>query len=139
METVGYIRIGNIYDESRATKEILALLEGGYKVHVFGWNRNGKAKVECDKVFSNFKGRISFSFYEKTLSGRIGLKNLKHLINWINWVYKELCVVKPDMVHACDFEAGLAGRKYCKKSNCFFVYDIFDYYVDCVRFQVVDR
>ncbi|HHU72431.1 MAG TPA: hypothetical protein GXZ21_10445, partial [Clostridiales bacterium] len=43
MKIIAYIRSSNIYDDSRATKEITALLDEGYKVVVLGWNRDGKA------------------------------------------------------------------------------------------------
>ncbi len=43
MNTIIFIRATNIYDDSRATKEIVSLSQNGYNVIVLGWNRDGNA------------------------------------------------------------------------------------------------
>lgn len=128
--TIAFTRGSTIYDDSRATKEILALLESGYKVKVFGWDRNGKACNECKQLFSNYKNNILFYFY----NGNTGKKTINKIIcrlKWSKWLMHELFANNDiDIIHACDFDTGEAVRKVAKKTNKKYIYDIFDYYVD---------
>ena len=48
-----YIRTSNIYDDSRATKEIFALAEKGHKVHVLGWDEMEMQKNNHAKCLLN--------------------------------------------------------------------------------------
>ena len=52
MNTVAFIRTTNIYDDSRATKEITALSDAGYRVVVLGWDRNGEAEEKTMHLFA---------------------------------------------------------------------------------------
>lgn len=131
MKTIAYVRATNIYDDSRATKEILALAEAGYTVKVLAWDRNGKAKENCAKVFADCQERISCEFYTADAENGIGMRNLSKLLNWFRWVYKSLRGMKPlYAVHACNLDAGLSAYRYCKKTKTPLVYDIYDYYID---------
>ena len=63
MKTIAFVRATNIYDDSRATKEIIALAKAGYNIELLAWNRNGKAEESCLKVFESYKGSINYHFY----------------------------------------------------------------------------
>ena len=128
MKTVAYIRSTNIYDDSRATKEIYALETAGYLVLLIGWNRNESAKDKCEELF---KGKnIKCYFYEGKAESGIGLKNIGKLIGWFKWVHRVINNHREiDVVHACNLDSaiGLVGTKMRNKAV---VYDIYDYYAD---------
>lgn len=126
-----YIRTSNIYDDSRATKEICALAEKGYKIHVIGWNRDGKARECSEKVFSKYNGVVTVDFFDAHLGGGIGLKNINKLFRWVWWTYKQIKRNSDvDVIHACNLDAALGILKYAKRKGIKIVYDIYDYYID---------
>lgn len=134
MKTVAYVRATNIYDDSRATKEILALAEAGYQVKVLAWDRNGKAKVKCAEVFAQQQDRVSCVYYSAEAENGIGIRNITKLLGWIQWVYKTLKGYgKLDVVHACNLDAGLGAYWYCRQTGTTLIYDIYDYYIDSHR------
>ena len=125
-----YIRAANIYDESRATKEIFSLASAGHKVHVLGWNRNGVAHEKVKEVFSKYADSVSFDFYDNKLDPNKGNSIIK-LLSWDRWVLRTLKKIKDiDVVHACDFDSGFAAYRYCRHKRKKLVYDIYDYYID---------
>lgn len=128
MKKVAYIRASNIYDDSRASKEINALVEHGYFVSVFGWDRCGFADQRCAETFKN--ENIRFFFFPVRIQPGQG-NSLKNIIGWIRWLNKTLKQEKHDIIHACDLDSGISGYRYKKKTGCKLVYDIYDYYIDC--------
>lgn len=131
MNKIVYIRSSNIYDDSRATKEIFALLENKYKVIIFGWNRDGKASEKCEKLFEEYKTRIKCFFFNEPIDAGIGIKNIDKLLKWIHWVRKTFrCLTKVDAVHACNLDGALGILSYIKKGHVKLIYDIYDYYID---------
>lgn len=125
-----FIRSTEIYNDSRATKEIIALARAGYKLKVLGWDRNGCAHENCQAVFKEYSESVQFSFFEHRLVN-IGLKNLKALLNWFKWVRTNLQNMRNiTAVHACDLDAGMEAYHFCKKKKVPLVYDIYDYYID---------
>lgn len=131
MKTVAYVRATNVYDDSRATKEIVALAKAGYQVKVLAWDRNGKASAKCAEVFALLQNRISCIYYSAEAENGIGMRNITKLLGWIQWVYKTLKTCgKLDVVHACNLDAGLGAYRYCRWSGTPLVYDIYDYYID---------
>ena len=131
MKTVAFIRGTGIFNDSRSTKEILALIEAGYRVEVLGWDRDGTAVEQCRSVFASVADSVNLSFYSVRAENGIGVKNINKLIGWFGWIRKALKKAGPLFaVHACDLDAGIAARRFCKKHRVKLVYDIFDYYVD---------
>lgn len=127
---VVYIRSANIYDDSRATKEITSLAAAGHHVHVLGWNRNGLAPKKAKEVFSKYSSSVSFDFYDNRLDPNKG-NSVTKLLSWDRWVLRTLKKTKDvDVVHACDFDSGFAAWRYCKSKKKRLVYDIYDYYID---------
>lgn len=126
-----YIRTSNIYDDSRATKEIIALAEKGHRVHVLGWDRDGDAKQKTCEVFAKYSSMITVDFFTCLLSGGIGIKNIDKLLKWLVWTRKQLGKRSDiEAIHACNLDAALGVWKYAKKHGIKIVYDIYDYYID---------
>ena len=134
MKTVAFIRATDIFNDSRATKEIKALIEEGYYVEVLGWNRNGNALEQCSKIFADVLDSINFSFFNVRAENGIGLKNINKLLGWFKWIKKTLKIRNKEnnifAVHACDLDTGISAKKFCKKNKIKLVYDVFDYYID---------
>lgn len=125
-----YTRSSTIYDDSRATKEINALLEAGYHVVVLGWDRTGNAKSLCNELFDIKKRSITFKFFD----GKVGNNFISKLISrvkWGKWLKRALRYESEiSVIHACDYDTGATIRRFAIKHKIKYVYDIFDYYVD---------
>lgn len=130
---IAFIRASGIYCDSRATKEIKALIEGGYKVEVIGWDRTGTAVQKCREVFSDIINDVDFHFFNLQIT-RMGFKNSDKLFKWMKYIKSELTALNKEKkifaVHACDFDTGYAAQRFAIKKDIRFVYDIFDYYSD---------
>lgn len=130
MKTIAYIRNADVFYDSRATKEIKALLDAGYRVALLGWNRTGQAEAKCKETFRGYS-EITFQFYPQLMPHGIGVKNIGKLIGWFRWVARTLKTLpQVDFVHACDLDGALGARSFCQKRGIALVYDIYDYYVD---------
>lgn len=130
MYNIVYVRAECIYNDSRATKEIMALCEAEYNVTVLAWDKNGVSEKECQKVFSQYSN-LHFSFFDEFIKDNIGFKNIHKLIKWFFWVNKQLKGLDHiHLIHACDLDAAMGVLHFCKKSKTKFIYDIYDYYID---------
>ncbi len=129
MKTVAFIRTTNIYDDSRATKEITALSDAGYRIVVLGWDRNGAAKENTERLFA---GRnVDCRFFPCPLPTGIGMKNIDKLIKWFHWIRTELkSIGEMYAVHACNLDGGFGAVRFCRRNKVPMVYDIYDYYID---------
>lgn len=123
-----YVRASDIYNDSRATKEIEALIEKGLKVYVLGWDKHGNAEEKSQEVFGN--NSIELNFFESSVQGGLGLKNIKEIIKWRKHIINTIKMIKPDIVHACDLLAGGLLYAYCKKKKINYIYDMFDSFAD---------
>lgn len=131
MSHIVYVRAANIYNDSRATKEILALAEYGHNVTVLSWNRDGKDLEKCPSIFQTYSNSVQFYFFNKPLPNGLGMKNIDKLIAWIFWIKTTLTrLPQIDAIHACNLDGGLGVYRFCKKNKIKLIYDIFDYYVD---------
>lgn len=127
---VVYIRVSNIYDDSRATKEIMALAANGYEVVVYGWNRAGDAAEKCAQAFRG-KKKICFRFFNVYAAEGIGIKNINKLVKWFFWCLRQLMKEKNiKLVHACDLDAAIPAWIFRSFTRKLLIYDIYDYYVD---------
>lgn len=128
--SIVFVRSSTIFDDSRATKELFALLEQGYCVTVLGWDRTGRAVENCNSIFAKYLGRIAFRFCEID-PGRTTIAKMIGRVKWNLWILKCLKKEKKiDVIHACDYDTGAIIRRYSKKNKIKYVYDIYDYYVD---------
>lgn len=129
MRTVAFVRTTNIYDDSRATKEITALAEAGYHVVVLGWDRNGEAEEKSKEAFKNLN--VECRFFSCQLPSGIGIRNIDKLIKWLSWTKKQLKTIEQlEAVHACNLDGGFGAYQFCRKNEIILVYDIYDYYID---------
>ncbi len=128
-----FIRASGIYYDSRASKEIKSLVEGGYRVEVIGWDRTGMALEKCQKVFSEIIDYVNFHFFDLQIS-HLGIKNMDKLLKWMKYIKTEFTSIYNAnnifAIHACDFDTGFAITKFVKKNKIHFIYDIYDYYCD---------
>ena len=130
-ETIVFIRSSDIYNDSRATKEIRTILEHGYRVIVLGWNRNGDAKNKTKQVFEKYADSIELRFFDYDASEGIGVKNIHVMIKWLNWIKRNIKKHGTiEYVHACNLDCVLSIIKYCNRKRIKLVYDIYDYYPD---------
>lgn len=126
-----FIRTTNIYDDSRATKEIYSLVDAGFKVIVLGWGRREDASLKCAEAFKDVKNEVSFSFYSVLLPTGIGMRNIDKLFGWFQWVKRKVkCMDQISLIHACNLDGGICVYRFCKRNRIPFIYDIYDYYVD---------
>ena len=131
MKTAVFIRTTNIYDDSRATKEIVAVIKAGYFVVVLGWDRNGLAFEKSQKVFEEYSEQISFDFFSCPLPNGIGVKNIDKLFKWSKWIKHQLkALSRIDIIYICNLDSGIGLKAFCKKRNIPYFYDIYDYYID---------
>jgi len=129
MDTIVYLRATSIYDDSRATKEILALASK-YYVTVLGWDRNGDSIENCKTVFQGYDN-ISLFFFPCKLKGSIGVKNLSLMLKWNKWLVKQLkAISKPSIIYSCNLDTGVAALYIKIRYKSKLIYDIYDYYVD---------
>lgn len=125
-----YIRSSGIFDDSRATKEIISLSKKLSKIHVLAWDRYGNAEEKNSEIFKEYDN-VDFLYFKKLIPNGIGFKNIFKLFSWFNWVEKSLTKFKNiKAVHACDLDTGIPALRYCKKNDCKLIYDIYDYYID---------
>lgn len=133
MKNIVFIRSSCIYNDSRATKEILDLANAGYHVIVLGWNRDGYSKEKCQQVFVN-REEIDIHLFDYKILGGIGIKNIDILLKWFAWIRYQLNQIKKmgdiHVIHACDLDAALPTIKTIKQTKAKLVYDIYDYYID---------
>lgn len=126
------IRSNPVDPDPRVEKEADSLLEAGYIVDVFCWDRGSDHPV-TESIRTLSHGNVNI--YRIGISAAFGAgfrKNLRPLvrfqmeiIRFINKNYKDY-----DVLHVCDFDTAFAGyigsRGRCLK----LIYDIFDYYAD---------
>ena len=131
MYHIVYVRSGSIYNDSRATKQIKAFIEAGYKLSIIAWDRMGTARERCETVFEDAYSSIDFYFFSLSIENEGGMKNSTKFISWIKYVNNTLKKIKSiDAVHACNLDAGYGAYLYCKKRHVKLIYDIYDYYID---------
>lgn len=125
-----YIRTSGIYDDSRASKEILSLAKAGYRILVIGWDKDGKSNKKCEEIFADYD--VQFRFYNRMIEGGIGFKGLPFLFGFMRFAYNIMKTRNKEFscIHACDLDAGIPAFRFCKKYRIKLIYDIYDYYVD---------
>ena len=128
-EVVAYIVGGDLFNNSRATKEIVALCDAGHKVIAMSWNRVDSTGERSRRVFEGYP--VEFRFFDLPVNGSLGFRNITKLAAWLRWVRRCLRA-EPDVtvVHACDLDSAAGILHIVRKRKLKFVYDIYDYYVD---------
>ncbi len=119
MQRVVFVRSNPAHTDSRLMKETLALSDR-YEVIVLGWDREREYK-RCENIYPNI------TLKRLPLKAPYGnyLIILYYPIFWI-WVIITLAMMKPDIVHACDFDALIPARIFRLFNRCRIVFDNFD-------------
>src|SRR3989344_1584639 len=125
MKHVIFVRSNPVNPDPGVEKEAQVLVEAGYKVTVLAWNREGEKMIiqnDSDYKIDRFSFRAPY--------GSIFL--IFHLFIW--WGYEFFYLIKSnfDIVHCCDFDTVIPGLIVCKLKKKKIVYDIFDFYADCL-------
>lgn len=125
-KSVLYLRSTGIREDSRATKEIEALREKGYAVHVLGWKREGGTGESTTEGTD----RSADWFRMKAGYGN-GMRSLLPFCLFQLWIGFKMLTGKNryGIIHSCDFDTGYISffvNRFLKKK---FIYDIYDYYV----------
>lgn len=125
-----YLRSTSIINDSRASKEIVSLLNNKYDVFVLGWDRDKKIK-NYKKIIINSKKIDSKYFKFKAGYGK-SVVNILGLLFFQVWLL--LMLIKDNKkyscIHACDFDCGFVSLIICQLFNKKLVYDMYDYYSD---------
>jgi glycosyltransferase involved in cell wall biosynthesis len=122
-------RSNPIAPDPRVEKEARALVEAGYEVQAFGWDRSASHPVTEEKDGYRIQRIPIQSNYG------MGLRNLPNLALWqarlLFWLVRHRRDY--DALHACDFDTVLP----CLLMKALFgkklIYDIFDFYTDHLR------
>ena len=107
--------------EPRLDREASALAKRGHEVHVLLWDRNVEHHAE--------ETRNGYRIHRYQLAapeGQIGL--LSKMGRWWRWELRKLLSLRPDVVHACDFDTAIPATLYSSLRGTRLVYDIFDFY-----------
>lgn len=126
------LRSNPVDPDPRVEKEADTLLEAGYSVDIFCWDRGSDHAIEYGKIeLSNG----SCDVYRIGIASSFGSgfkKNLKPLLKFQMQIVRFLRKERTgyDVLHACDFDTALAGYVGSSRKKNHFVYDIFDYYAD---------
>ena len=129
-KTVCYVRSTSIVNDSRASKEIISLINNGFDVLVLGWDRDNRISDYNNIYISNIK--INAKFFKCKSNYGKSINTIKGLMLFQLWIYNELKNNNKnyDYIHACDFDCGYMSYKIAKKYNKKLIYDMYDYYVD---------
>jgi glycosyltransferase involved in cell wall biosynthesis len=124
--------------EARAIK-ILKSLSKRYSILVLGWNREGNdnrvieefKRTYCSKTNDINKVDIKILNVRAPFGKRSLILYAPMLLYfplfWI-WVFINLCIYRPKIVHACDFDTILPGYIYKLIFSKKLVFDVFDRY-----------
>jgi len=121
-----FLRSTSIINDSRASKEINTLVRNGFEVIVLGWDRDGFAVNQPEKV-----KEYKLKFFKKKATYGGGIKNLFSLLLFQIWLFFKLTIniSKYSIIHSFDIDTAIPAKIVAKIGRKKLVYDIFDYYV----------
>ena len=133
-----FTRSTEIFNDSRASKEIKTYSEIYKKTIVLGWNRNN---LDNKIIKNNLPENCDIYLYNRKASYGTGIKNILNIIRFNFWLYKNLKLKINDfeIIHACDFDTAFIARRIAKKYKKKLIYDIYDYYCDCHNLGILKK
>ncbi|MGL4740732.1 MAG: glycosyltransferase family 4 protein [Sarcina sp.] len=131
MKTVIFIRSNPVMPDPRVEKEVISLVNKGYKVNILAWNReclaldskeNKELNNHTNFIWVNIQAEFSGGFKKNIIPLlKFQVAALKYLFSNRN---------KYDIIHCCDFDTVLLGYIMKKVYGKKYIYDIFDFYID---------
>ena len=127
---VYYVRSTSIINDSRASKEIISLIENGYDVTVLGWDRD--SRIRDYKLIKINDVNVKSKFFRFKAGYGNSKKNILGLLLFQVWEF--VILIKNNKmyscIYACDFDCGFMSFMVSILSNKKMIYDMYDYYTD---------
>ena len=129
-KSIFYLRSTSIINDSRASKEILSLINNNYDVYVIGWDRDNRLSNSKEVLLNHNK--INGKFFKFKAPYGDSKKTLFGLVLFQLWLFYFLVKnnKRYNIIHACDFDCGFIATIIKILFNKKLVYDMYDYYSD---------
>jgi glycosyltransferase involved in cell wall biosynthesis len=118
--------------EPRLWKEAVTLARSGYEVHAILWDRETAYPPE-----EEHDGIRIHRFELRAPEGQPALAFL--LPRWWSFVFFRILSLRPDVVHAIDFDTVMPGYAASRIAGASLVYDIFDFYAEMITAPLSPR
>ena len=128
-QKVIFLRGTSIKNDSRTLKETSGLIEAGFGVKVFGWDKDGFLGENKEIIFDNINIPVEVCKIKAAYGN--GMKNIFKLIYFQFWLMFKLIKERKniDIIHSCDLDTAIPAYVISKIFKKKMVYDIFDYYI----------
>lgn len=118
--------------EPRLAKEAGTLARAGYEVHAVLWDRTRSHPAE--------EVRDGVRIHRYRLAAPEGTPGLAvRLPCWQGFALRKTWRLRPDVVHAVDFDTAWAARAAARLTGAKLVYDIFDFYSEMITADLRPR
>jgi len=118
--------------EPRITKEAGTLDRAGFEVHVILWDR--------ELAYPEEETRDGIRIHRFRLRAPEGQPSLALLLpRWWAHLFFRLLRLRPDVVHAVDFDTVVPAYGAAQLAGARLVYDIFDFYAEMITATLSDR
>ncbi len=115
--------------EPRLAKEARSLARAGYDVHAILWDRT--------RSFPAHERHDGIRIHRYRLAAPEGTPGLaRRLPRWQWFVLRTAARLRPDVIHAVDFDTAWASRAAARITGAKLVYDVFDFYADMITANV---
>lgn len=111
--------------EPRIRKEASTLARAGYEVHVVLWDRTRSFPAE-----ETVDGIQVHRYQRPAPEGDLGLA--RRLPGWWLYAARKTASLRPDVIHAIDFDTAWPARVASRLTGAAVVYDIFDFYSEMI-------
>jgi glycosyltransferase involved in cell wall biosynthesis len=118
--------------EPRIRKEAGTLVRAGHEVHAILWDREMAHPAE--------EVRDGLRIHRFRLRAPEGKPELTFLLpRWWSFLFFRILALRPDVVHAVDFDTMVAAYPAARIAGAGVVYDIFDFYAEMVTAPMSPR
>jgi glycosyltransferase involved in cell wall biosynthesis len=118
--------------EPRIAKEATSLARAGYDVHAILWDR--------ERAFPREETRDGIRIHRVSLRAPEGRPSLVLRIpGWWTRLVLRILRLRPDVVHAVDFDTVIPAYLAARIRGARLVYDVFDFYADMVTAPIPPR
>jgi glycosyltransferase involved in cell wall biosynthesis len=118
--------------EPRIRKEAETLARAGHEVHVILWDR--------ERAYPAEEARDGLRVHRFRLQAPEGKQELAFLLpRWWSFLFFRILALRPQVVHAVDFDTMVAAFPAARIVGARIVYDIFDFYAEMVTAPISPR